>query len=62
MGDGAEFDGFGTRSNNQRYTILAQLSPWLRRSSFHPKWTDRQVVYKRLDKRARLFKPAAQGG
>jgi hypothetical protein len=27
MGNGTELDGFGTRSNNERNTILAQLSP-----------------------------------
>lgn len=31
MGNRAELDGFGTRSNNERNTGLAQLSPWLRR-------------------------------
>jgi hypothetical protein len=30
MGDWTELDGFGTRSDNERNTILAQLSPWLR--------------------------------
>ena len=32
MGNRAELDGFGTRSDNERDTILAQLSPWLRRA------------------------------
>jgi hypothetical protein len=30
MGNRAELDGFGTRSYNERNTILAQLPPWLR--------------------------------
>jgi len=31
MGNRTELDGFGTRSNNERNTRLAQLPPWLRR-------------------------------
>jgi len=30
MGNRTELDGFGTRSDNERNTILAQLPPWLR--------------------------------
>ena len=32
MGNGAKFDGFRARSNNERDTILAQLASWLRRA------------------------------
>jgi len=32
MSDRTEFDGFGTRSYDERNAILAQLTPWLRRS------------------------------
>jgi hypothetical protein len=31
VSDRAQFDGFRTRSDNERDTILAQFSPWLRR-------------------------------
>ena len=31
VGNRAELDGFGTRSDDERDAILAQLSPWLRR-------------------------------
>jgi hypothetical protein len=34
MGDGTQFDGFRTRSDDKRNTRLAQLSPWLRRGCF----------------------------
>lgn len=30
MGDGSQLDGFRTRTDYERDTILAQLSPWLR--------------------------------
>ena len=47
MSNRAELDSFGTRSDDGRNTILAQLSPWLRRLPFHPFRTDRQVMHKR---------------
>jgi hypothetical protein len=31
VSDRAQFDGFRARSDDERDTILAQLSPWLRR-------------------------------
>jgi hypothetical protein len=33
VGDRAQLDGFWTRPDNKRDTILAQLTPWLRRSN-----------------------------
>jgi len=36
MSNRAELDGFGTRSYDERDTILAQLPPWLRRDVCRP--------------------------
>jgi hypothetical protein len=39
MSNWTEFDGLGTRSYDERDTILAQFTPWLRRMELSPNWS-----------------------
>ena len=65
--DGAQLDCFGTRSDDQRNTILTQLPPWLRRQLLRRCQPEGQeflsiVLEKLWTSRMTLAQPFVSGG